>query len=255
MDGSNNSQLDRTVLYAPGLRHPARRGQPFLDALSECGVRVITPEPRSVFSKRGLDGEFRDVLEDWPLIQLAKANDLYRTLMNSGIEQADIVGYCEGGVTGTILASVHSEVVSQLVLVNSAGITKEDGSERLVDRFKSKNRRYVKAIMKDIVTGKVERSTYRMALANINRMLGMKALASLSEIHMSDTLKSLSDDGVKISVVHGFKDGLYPYEAVSANVPEGIHAYASFADPSAGHAVFESHTQDAIDTVINLLDL
>lgn len=250
-----NVNPERTILYAPGLRQPVRKVNSFFTELAEYGVKVIAPEQKNVFSQKGLDSDFRDRLEEWPYIQLAKANNLYRTISDSGVERVDVVGYCEGGVTGTILASVHPEVVEQLVLVNPAGMTKEHGPDRLTDRFKNKNRRYMKAIMDDIITGSVERSTYRMAWSNVNRILGMRALSSLSEVYMPDTLKSLADDGMKISIIHGYKDRLYPYADVSANVPDGVHAYASFADRSAGHAVFETHSRDATESVIKLLDL
>jgi len=247
--------VNRAVLYAPGLRQPLRKVKPFLDTLAERGIQVITPEKEGFFSHRSLDAEFRDELESWPRIQLAKANMLYHALLDSEVERADVVGYCEGGVTSTILAYVHPEMVSQLVLVNPAGMTKEDGPERLVNRFKNKNHRYVKAIIEDILTGEVTHSTYEMVWSNVNRVLGMRALASLSEVYMADILNSLAEGGMKISMLHGYKDRLYPYEDVSQNVPESLHAYASFADSAAGHAVFDTHTNETISAVTHLLDL
>ena len=255
MIGEHSRSSERTILFAPGLRQPLNKVEPFLDGLSETGVSVIASKSDGMFSLRALDKEFRNQRDEWPMTQLFKANNLYRTFLESNAIQADVIGYCEGGVTGTILANVHPEVVSRLLLINPAGITKEEGPERLIGRFKDKNQRYVKAIIDDVMSGRIERSTYRMAWSNINRILGMKALASLSRVYMVDTLQNLADSGMEVSIIHGYKDRLYPYEDVSSHVPLGIHAHASFANRSVGHAVLETHPDDALRSVIQVLEL
>lgn len=245
---------ERTVLYAPGLRQPVRKVEPFLTALSEYGFRTIVPERRFLLPQRKLEENFLTQAGEWPAIQLAKANDLYCAIVESGAEQVDIVGYCEGGVTGTILAGAHPEVVSQLVLVNPAGMTHEESPDRLTGRFRDKNRRYIRAIIEDVMAGKIDRTTYQMAWSNVNRILGMRALASLSGAYIPDTLKDLADHGMKISLIHGYADRLYPYDRVNSNAPNGLHAYASLADSLAGHAVFNTHSNEVTAFVLGLLE-
>ena len=215
----------------------------------------MTKESHKIFNTKKLEGEFQNTRGQWPIIQLAKACELYGTLVESSVTRADVVGFCEGGVTATILASVHPEAVSRLVLVNPAGMTDEDNSDRLLGRFKDKNRRYASMILRDIINGNVSESTYKMVKSSINRLLGMSALASLADIRIADTLKDLSNKGIKVSVVHSKNDQLYPYGAVNKNIPVELHSHASFADPLAGHAVFDSHTDDAVDAVMRLLEI
>lgn len=185
--------------------------------IAEKGRRVL-----SMFAPHGIDADpdFGTGDKTYAAAELRKAAAMLRMLEEKGLEQMDIVAHSESAIWTLIVASMHPEMIRNIVLIDPAGLIDEDSTKRLAVSF-----------VRDIVQGALNKEKHPRpfiersvqpgspvdlfgALRNMmgSPMQSLKEVLAIRDADIRQILEELKAQGKRISVIHGEKDVIFPME-------------------------------------------
>lgn len=162
------------------------------------------------FSRRGGDvGE----KQTFPQAELRKANQLLGVMAAKGIDRVDGVFHSEAAIYGLIAATLDPSKFRNIVLDKPAGMIGQDGNARLAGRF-------LKLVAKEAIERKPisfsdptnGSSTLYRTLSYIagNPMRMLTEMVALTTQDIADLIYHLEEQGVKIAIIAGPSDPLFP---------------------------------------------
>jgi len=174
-----------------------------------------------------------------PESELMRIADAHKVMVENGIDMADLVGDSQGGWEAVLYAAMYPERVRNLVLIEPAGLIGEDSQGQLIARN-------VVSMIKGLVRTQKERFLPPGAEGTLerqeaeNRQIGMAIGAEdMKETFSKYTKEALLDDskaisgadiveilahlrslGIKISIIQGVDDEIFPIEKTINNLRE-----------------------------------
>jgi pimeloyl-ACP methyl ester carboxylesterase len=147
-----------------------------------------------------------------PDAALRKISALFKLLEYKGLERVNIVAHSEAGLYTTFAATLYPEKFKNIVLVNPAGLTSEDSPLRALNGFRLELANYLarnvkSAPLRDRML-KVARDAASVIM--LNPRLSLEEALSTIRTQVNDELKALKKQGVRVSLIHGVDDNLFP---------------------------------------------
>ncbi|HEX7042888.1 MAG TPA: alpha/beta hydrolase [Patescibacteria group bacterium] len=242
----------QAVLYGPGWGATIMTHLSPIKQLAQRGYDVISITPPST-TNRKKDG--------FPSIEYAKGEAQVQALQKQFVTRASLVGHSEGCINVSIAALIalnHNIKIDSLVLVAPGGLIGKDRTGILIPRF------FFNAAVEPRLTGeKGDRANAKLrrseAIKTIvtNPILAFKEAQAIANTSLSDILKELHRRGVKIAVVQGDNDLVFPLEKM---IPEaekcGVDTFYEGPKGRGGHNGIvtqpESYTTQIVDALKRL---
>ena len=195
-------------------------------SLAETGRRTIALD-----AVHGVDSNIENELsQNLPEIELRKVAAIIEALESKDIEKVDAVGYSEGGIYITLAAMLYPEKFRNLVLVNPGGMVGQDNEARLTAGF-----------LKDLVIHLKQSIGDKQALQRFGAFYGgmvksagkdivkaVKEISAISDSQIQEYLKSLKEQGIGISIIHGVDDNAFPMNKMQQETkPEHVDGFYS----------------------------
>ncbi len=241
------------ILLSPGLRNRSDKLLPVVQEFARQGRAALAIEHRH--TSGATPPEFVNALDLYPRVEVNKAASLYEVITSRRLEQVDVVGYCEGAVNGAILASLFPNLIRNFVVLNPAGMNDSDDKfSRIAKIFIKKSIQDVKFAVPLLVSRQDPDLATKKLAASWDRIAGLPTLRVLSRMAISPELVRLEQQGVKVAVLQSRKDSLYPYDMVRSQVPNGLSAHATLADPKLGHAALLASPEFTVRAIVQLIE-
>lgn len=241
------------ILLSPGLRNRSDKLLPVLNEFANHN-RVAIGIEHSLNDMPVGQPEFADALRSYPAVEVKKAAALFEVIKSKNLERVDLIGYCEGAVNGSILASLFPNLVRNFIVINPASmIGPDDNFSRVAKIFIKKSVDDVRFALPLMLSHREPELVARKMSASWDRIAGLPTLHKLSRLLISEQLVDLEQKGIKVGVLQSRRDSLYPYEMVYRNVPEAISAHATFSNQKLGHAALLSSPEFTVKAVIQLI--
>lgn len=169
--------------------------------------------------KENVDIPENSIIKDQYIAEIQKAFAI-NEVIDQKVEEnkkVDVVAYSEGGINSLIAAVQNPKKFKNFILLNTAGMVGKDSSLSLVLRFQKQlgmglldslvkgedifknNLLYVKSLIKYIAK---------------NPNLSALEVNAIAQSDIYSMLKYLKEQGIKISVIHGVHDPVFPMERV-----------------------------------------
>lgn len=224
IDKTPGEVADQTpVLYAPGWMGTLLRAENTLEAIVSHKRRAVTVQYMRESGKAESDGKNRK-------IELQKAGILDGVIDAKQLGRVDVIAHSEGAVNALIAACAHPEKFRNIVLMNPAGLIGHDNSASFLWRF-AKSGKDSKAKIKEVIeeatqpdsryteeeiTRIVERDKAVNAATSTevkaNKKMFASEIGALADSDIFEMLEYIRDHDVKIAVVAGASDQLFPIE-------------------------------------------
>lgn len=242
-----NNQIP--ILFAPGWSITLNHSNDFL-------VNLANTTESSVISLNHL----REINEGEE-VEDKKADSLELVLNESGFEKVNAIGYSEGAINLLLLALKHPEKFKNIVLLNPSGII---DNTKIIDILK-----VVGGFNVDLM--KLKNLKLKSYWESLKYILNANPLLSIREIIMAsggidikDMINELEEKGVKICIVHGNKDQVFPMEKMldettKSEFYENFHGISSAYIPKmnsklqGNHFDIIDHPQKIAETINYLL--
>jgi len=206
---------DVPVLFCPGWVTTSGAVKDNLLEFANQGRRTIC-----IDASHGIDTEGssmnEEMIKDLPEAELRKVAALIQSMEKKGIDQVDAVAMSEGGIYLTIAATLYPEKFRNIVLVDPAGMSGEDGFKELAGRF-SKDWFYekLKGFLNPKVIGQIIKKEIvdaKNIAANISQSI--KEVEAISSTQIPELLKNLKSEGKGISIIHSVDDKAFPMKKI-----------------------------------------
>ncbi|KKQ89634.1 MAG: Alpha/beta hydrolase fold protein [Candidatus Curtissbacteria bacterium GW2011_GWC2_38_9] len=201
--------------------------------------------------------------QEYPEEELRKAQLLLNVLGKKGIEKADVIAHSEGAINGLIAAIMKPYQFRNIVLDKPAGFIGKDTKAALTGRF-------IKLLLQEIIarpilltdsTSSIRAGarTARYIAENPQRVL--KEMDALTSVDITEIMTSLSNQGIKFSVIAGVNDPLFPVSRQIADMREhgNVPPLKGYYSVIGGHNKLSidasRHASLAFNALENLRDL
>lgn len=163
-------------------------------------------------------------------IELRKVTALLKALDEKGIKQTDIVAHSEGAIYGVLAALLKPEKFRNMILVDHAGMVGEDTAGRLVtgaalDIGLQMTRIYQKLLTKEGFKAFRQSNTAAKALAGVltaNPRRTVESVGVIAQTQIDEILKTLTELGIKISIIHAVDDNFFPMNRVQKQTTKNM---------------------------------
>lgn len=194
----------------------------------------------------------------YPRSEYNKARALIDTLDKKELRAVDLIAHSEGAIPAIIAALNYPERIRSIVFVDPAGLIGKDSTPKLAARF----------------AGMLAKDALRMAKVPMNKKLNMlravreatksfianplKGVQEVNTIAASDIynmLTALGEFDIKVSVIHGTNDSLFPLEKVLKEAREkgGVDT-VGFYSVKGDHREISVHPEKYTALAVNALE-
>ena len=238
------------VIVAPGWSESFR--------VFEDSLRVLVGEGRrasSIAHARG--GEMPDAKSEHAIMELRKATALLKIVEEAGAEKVDAIAHSEGAINLMIAASISPEKFRSIVLVNPAGLIGPDKFLPLISRF-------TKNIVTSALEGAMEPSSIvrrskggaaAVSYATTNFSNAFKEANEISKSDIHNLLQDLHGKGVRIAVIHGVDDPVFPMKRMNKERSElTAQEIDGFVSVKGGHNEIYVHPEQYMKSAAGLLE-
>lgn len=210
------------LLLAPGWGCTTETYKPDLIKLANRKRRVLgVNHPR-----RG--GDLKEIPEElkneYSQEELRKALNLLGVLEAKGIEKTDVIAHSEGAINTTIAAVLRPDLFRSIVYYAPAGIVGEDQFGRLLKGFAQQGKPAesrkamegapeIPVTEEEVAQGKTAAVEALKYMAE-NPLRAYKEAREISQSQIHDLLRLLHEKGVKIYIMCGVDDPVFPMEKV-----------------------------------------
>lgn len=156
------------------------------------------------------------LISHYPEVELRKAESISSAMARSRINRVDVIAHSEGAISATIAAELNPNKFRNIVFVDPAGLIGRDSTVKLAARFAwmlSKDAvRLVKGFgpRSEMLKAATEAAKYFAS----NPAGALKEANAISSANIYEMLENLSKVGIRISVIHGVNDTLFPMKRV-----------------------------------------
>ncbi len=183
-------------------------------AMAREGRRVLyVDEARGI--PHGLEPDNVEKIEKIDDYFLDQAAAIRAAMLGKGIHQAAIVGHSEGAIAAAVTAYLHPESISDLILIDPAGLSGEDTLFKLGARF------VAEGIINESNRDEKEMSEEALRQAKAGGEGFLKYLRSdiprnlreggaMARQSVRNLLKHAHNKGTNISVIHSVNDVVFP---------------------------------------------
>lgn len=146
-----------------------------------------------------------------------KAGALIDTLNKKELKEVDLIAHSEGAIPAIITALTYPDRIRSIVFVDPAGLIGKDSTSKLTVRM-------VGMLAKDALRWakapgnkksnmlRAAREATKMFLKNPIR--SVREAITVASVDIYDSLKALRETDIKVSVIHGINDSLFPMKKV-----------------------------------------
>lgn len=224
IDKTPEEVVDETpVLYAPGWMGTLLRAENTMDAIVSHKRRAVTVQYMRESGKVEPDRKNRK-------IELQKAGMLDGVIDAKQLGRVDVIAHSEGAVNALIAACAAPEKFRNIVLMNPAGLIGHDNPLSFLWRFAKSGKdskgkikeaieeaarpesRYTEEEMEKIVERDKAVSAATSKEVGANKKMFASEIGALADSDIFEMLEYLRDHDVKIAVVAGASDQLFPIE-------------------------------------------
>ncbi len=248
------------VIIAPGWGESPETLKESIRELFKSGHRVIS------LTHLRVGGDINDK-NDGHTAELRKAGAIQTVLKNKGIKEIDAVAHSEGAINIALaaLSSTNSEseqvgLFRNIVLVSPGGLVGKNSffNLKLLTRFASET-------IKNVAHGLTHRPVQKQALKSLRDLIvyinknpfrATDEAISISESDIRETLKTLHDKGVGISVIHGADDAVFPMDSMQKQLGNS-KIIDGFYSVKGGHYEISKHPKvytHLIDSALGALE-
>lgn len=194
---------------------------------------------------------------NWSSEELRKAETILGLLYEKKLEKVDVIAHSEGAINVCIAAMLHPEKFSgrTIVLANPAGMIGKDNIFRLRKGSGAATGRT--ETMSKFPTTKAE-SEYLESTKHITPdymraglVRAFKETLAISQAQIEDMLKYLREKGIKIIVIAGIDDPIFPTESMQKNVKKDF--IDGFLSIRGGHMQLQVHPELYMAAAENML--
>lgn len=199
------------VLISPGWSENPRVFVDVIDELVRAGRHVIA-------LKFGGNNRAND-LSDFPAIEVNRAVAILDLMKERGIEKAHGLGHSEGGIPLAIAASLQPKRFKSIVLSGTGGMIGQDTLSKLLGRFSKK-------IARDAVFSVASKGRRRLLREGTKYIFrhpveGLRAARAISHTEIHQALSQLRSAGVKVGIMAGVKDPVFPMRRLQTGLKSG----------------------------------
>lgn len=221
------------ILFAPGWRETPELLKECMKEVYIKGRRVIAlRHPVKLTKPRNIHGNY-------PLIEYQKADTLLRVIKYKKLKRVDAIAHSEGGVNLTIAASIRPDKFRNLVLVTPAGLMGKDSLFRLSLGFLQHLRELSGMKILHIKTLRSSQDEKNI-LKRFNTLV--KECSAMTSYDIHPLLIRLKKHSIKIAVLAGEKDTVFPLEKVKRHlikISQPPHyGFAYFGIKKGGHELY-----------------
>lgn len=211
-------------------------------------LKILSDEGRHLFALVHPKKKMADVG-----IETQKAFSVLSLIENKNLDKTDLVATSEGALNALIAACLDPQKVRNIVLVNPAGLFGKDGRVSLVQRSGKEMTRSINEAADDPeVIQKLKSLRKRSKKLMIeNPSLFLQELRALSQADILKMLGYLKEQGVKVSIVQGVDDLLFPMEKTQEYAKAGL--IEGFYSAKGGHYNFLTHPQKLMPLISEAL--
>jgi len=184
-------------------------------------IREIVAAGRRAVSIDAAHGSEITINADTSEAELRRMSAVVSALDHLRIQKSDLVGHSNGGLDALLLAHSFPERFRNIVLINPAGLIGSDSFIKLVGRFaKEKASTTFQAIKEG-----TNEENIRINKIGSRSMLNsprwsFKEVQSLANADVVELLREVKQKGVKIVIIHGPDDPVFPFERMSSQLSE-----------------------------------
>lgn len=203
------------VLIAPGWGETPK-------VLEDVIEEVVKADRRAIALK--YVGAKGSRFEKTPLaVEIAEAEALLEFLDNKGVDKIDSIAHSSGAISIAIAASINPEKFRNIIFVDPAGMIGNDTFPRLLGRFSKK-------VIHDTYQALKNQNKRKPALRLLKEggkfiiqhpVQGLKEAVAISRSDIYDMVQELRRSGIKIGVMAGIEDAVFPMELVQNRVKAG----------------------------------
>ena len=165
---------------------------------------------------------------NYPALEVGKAEAILQLVIGKNIPQVDIVAHSEGAIGVVIAASLEPQRFRSLVLVDPAGFIGKDSFPKLAGRFSLKMIRDNFRLLYDSQTrrplARFLKEGTKFALTHPVQC--MQEASAIPRVQMEDLLKEIHTAGVRIAIVSGVDDPVFPMQrlqqVIKSNMIDGF---------------------------------
>lgn len=152
----------------------------------------------------------------YPRSEYNKAQALMDTLNKKEVKTVDVIAHSEGAIPTIIAALNNPERFRCIVFVDPAGLIGKDSTPKLAARF-------IGMLAKDALRMRkfpADRENMLRAVREAtksfltNPVKGIREVNAIAAADIYEMLTALKELGIKVSVIHGISDSLFPIEKV-----------------------------------------
>jgi pimeloyl-ACP methyl ester carboxylesterase len=214
----------------------------------EDSQKILSEEGRHLFTLVHPKKKMADVD-----IETQKAFSILSLIENKNLDKTDLVATSEGALNALIAACLDPQKVRNIALVNPAGLYGEDGRISLAKRSGKEMARSINEATDDPeVIQKLKSLSKRSKKLMIeNPSVFLQELRALSQADIREMLGYLKEQGIKVSIIQGVDDLLFPMEKTQEYAKAGL--IEGFYSTKGGHYNFLTHPQDLMPLVSEAL--
>jgi pimeloyl-ACP methyl ester carboxylesterase len=194
----------------------------------------LSEAERAVVSEYHLQEQSADI----PMPELLKAKSILAVLNECKIEKIDVVAHSEGAINSIISALLSPEKFRNIIIVGSAGIT-DKGEDNALHRTIGFARTTMQDVRKFFKNPDSREALLRASNESTKYVAGNPAAAvdevgAIASFNIEEMIEKLHEKGIKISLVHGTDDTMFPMDEMQTKkLVENEAIYEFF--PMKGH--------------------
>ncbi len=194
----------------------------------------------------------------YPRSEYNKALALIDTLNKKELKTVDLIAHSEGAIPAIIAALNNPERFRGIVFVDPAGLIGKDSTPKLAARFvgmlaKDALRMAKVPVNKKLNMLRAVREATKSFLANPVR--GVQEVNAIAAADIYEMLTALQEVGIKVSVIHGTNDSLFPIEKVLKTSEEkGGMDTTGFYSVKGDHREVSVHPEKYTALAVNALE-
>ncbi|MFA6301489.1 MAG: alpha/beta hydrolase [Candidatus Paceibacterota bacterium] len=206
-----------TVFIAPGFGEVVETLEPNIKYFAEEGRRTLTYNSLTGVSPEYAEKSNQSEVPDFSERKLAIIEKIIREKNLEGITG---VGHSEGAANLIFTALRNPAAFKNLILIDPIGLMGDDSVAGLFARFAEHTFRSAQISRADMERNELDKKSKeeRIKVVTENPLQAIRALVALSKIRIEDILRVMKKREVRISIIHGTDDVLFPMERMQQMV-------------------------------------
>ncbi|MCE9541134.1 alpha/beta hydrolase [Candidatus Kaiserbacteria bacterium] len=238
------------MLVAPGFGASIHTNAPMLEMLASEGRRVLSLDhPLEGDRVRDVEEDILKRVADYPRTELRKASNLLEMMDKKGIEKVDCFAFSEGALNTLLAAYMYPERFNSIILTAPAGLIGQDTLFNIRTFWDSSvqgglTQRFRSQAETDNTTGKPSVDSFVSSFPDIEAqekairahmdvawkedekrgqaypLRSVEDLWALSHMQIDDMVAFVRAAGVKVAILTGADDQIYPSEVIAKRLPK-----------------------------------